>query len=272
MVPEPVKEEPVILILKFAFLFLIGALAGWILEFIYRHFLSRNWVNPGFLNGPWLPIYGFGTVILYLFSAWTMPLGWKIAGIVVFMTLLELIAGLIFTTFFNIRLWDYSDRKFNFRGIICPLYSFFWGVLGVLFTFLVYPFLKVRLDHLMAHLYLSFFLGIFYGFLLVDLFSALGILSLIREGLKDAEAVAEKLHVNYERLKLDLRGWVRENTSRSPGGRFLAPFNGHVLPGVKSLIREQAEKRREELLKKLPLKRKGGKSREARASGRKPRG
>ena len=53
------------LLLIFAFLFFIGCLIGWEIELIYRRFLSKNnperkWINPGFLIGPWLPIYGSG--------------------------------------------------------------------------------------------------------------------------------------------------------------------------------------------------------------------
>ena len=244
------------LFLKFCFLFSVGAAAGWVIEFIFRHFLTRQWVNPGFLNGPWLPLYGFGTVILYLFSALPLDPFLRIPGIIVSMTLLELIAGLIFTSLFHIRLWDYSDEWLNFKGLICPLYSFFWGILGMIFVYLIYPFLRTRLNFLMDNLHLSFFLGIFNGFFLVDLFSALGILTLIREGLADTETVVKKMLVNYEKLKIDLRKWLRENSLRTPGGRFLAPFQGHVRPGVKKLILEQAVKKRDDLLKRIPLKRK----------------
>lgn len=45
------------LLLKLAFLFFIGSVTGWILELLYRRFLSdtnpeRKWINPGFLAGP----------------------------------------------------------------------------------------------------------------------------------------------------------------------------------------------------------------------------
>lgn len=47
-------------------LFVIGSLFGYILEVIYRRFVSRKkWVNPGFMVGPYLPIYGVGVSSLY---------------------------------------------------------------------------------------------------------------------------------------------------------------------------------------------------------------
>ena len=59
--------------LMIAFLFFIGALLGWGIEVVYRRFKKDNvdgeWINPGFLIGPYLPIYGFGLVILYLLAS-----------------------------------------------------------------------------------------------------------------------------------------------------------------------------------------------------------
>ena len=36
----------------------------------------------------------------------------------VIMTLIELIGGMFLLKFFNLRLWDYSDEKFNYKGFI----------------------------------------------------------------------------------------------------------------------------------------------------------
>lgn len=51
-------------ILILAFLFFAGCLIGWGIEVIFRRFepnnKARKWINPGFLIGPYLPLYGFG--------------------------------------------------------------------------------------------------------------------------------------------------------------------------------------------------------------------
>ena len=46
---------------------------GWVLELLFRRFLSgnnpeRKWINPGFMVGPYVPLYGSGLCILYLVS------------------------------------------------------------------------------------------------------------------------------------------------------------------------------------------------------------
>ena len=58
---------------EISIVFAIGCSAGWLIELIFRRFWSGNnaehrWVNPGYLRGPWLPVYGLGLLSLYLLS------------------------------------------------------------------------------------------------------------------------------------------------------------------------------------------------------------
>ena len=45
------------IVLSFIFIFYIGSTCGWILELFFRRIVHGKWVNPGFLIGPYLPIY-----------------------------------------------------------------------------------------------------------------------------------------------------------------------------------------------------------------------
>lgn len=59
--------------LVYAFMFSGGSVIGWGLEVVFRKFFSASnpehrWINPGFLNGPYLPLYGFGLCALYTLS------------------------------------------------------------------------------------------------------------------------------------------------------------------------------------------------------------
>ena len=46
-------------------LFIFFAVCGWIYEVIWTYFDDGVWTNRGFLFGPWLPIYGFGGMLIY---------------------------------------------------------------------------------------------------------------------------------------------------------------------------------------------------------------
>ena len=88
------------LFLTFVFLFYIISSVGWILELFYRRYESKKWVNPGFLVGPYLPIYGIGLVLIttiYVnFSDYNFPSYVYILFMGITMTILELVVGLIF--------------------------------------------------------------------------------------------------------------------------------------------------------------------------------
>ena len=157
-------------------LFVIGSLLGWLIELFFRRFVSqKKWMNPGFLTGPYLPIYGFGVVVLYGVS--NIPLGINIVAwdvvvriliIGVGMTLIEFIAGLIFIKGFGIKLWDYSNRKGNIMGLICQLFSLAWLVVGYLYYFLLNPLLVEGITWLSENLIYTYFVGGVMGMMLVD--------------------------------------------------------------------------------------------------------
>ena len=157
-------------------LFVIGSLLGWVIELFFRRFVSqKKWMNPGFLTGPYLPIYGFGVIFLYGVS--NIPLGintqvWdivaRVAIIGVGMTLIEFVAGLIFIKGLKIKLWDYSNRKGNIMGIICPSFSLIWLVVGSLYYFLLNPVLVEGISWISENLIYTYFVGAVIGAILVD--------------------------------------------------------------------------------------------------------
>jgi len=157
-------------------LFVIGSLGGWVIELFFRRFVSqKKWMNPGFLTGPYLPIYGFGVLVLYAVS--NIPLGidghiWdviiRIIIIGVGMSLIEFIAGLIFIKGLGIKLWDYSNRKGNIMGIICPSFSLIWLVVGSLYYFFLNPILVQGITWMAENLIYTYFIGAVIGAMIVD--------------------------------------------------------------------------------------------------------
>ena len=157
-------------------LFVIGSLIGWIIELFFRRFVSqKKWMNPGFLTGPYLPIYGFGVLVLYGVSNLSLGIDNKVVDIIVHvliigvgMTLIEFIAGVIFIKWLKIKLWDYSDRKGNIMGVICPSFSLIWLAVGSLYYFLINPFLVEGITWISENLIYTYFVGMVIGAMVVD--------------------------------------------------------------------------------------------------------
>lgn len=199
---------------SFTYLFLIGAFGGWVLELFYRRFFSamnpeRKWINPGFCAGPYLPIYGFGLTGLFLLSVFCeknfMKYGWLgylllFVFMAIAMTLIELVAGATCLRFFQLRLWDYKNEWANYKGLICPKFSFFWTLGGIGYYFLLHPHIQNWIDTLLTIVPLLFLIGMVYGMMILDFIHSAELVSKIRAFAKEHEVV-----INYESLKAQIR-------------------------------------------------------------------
>ena len=105
-------------ILYIIFSFCFFSIMGWFLEVSYRSLCAGQFVNPGFLKGPYLVLYGTGSLILmgcvFLFNFYDVTFVVKIFTYFIATTGLELISALISTGLFNNRLWDYSDQFLHY--------------------------------------------------------------------------------------------------------------------------------------------------------------
>ena len=184
------------IIIGYLILFAIGGMCGWILELFFRRIVHKKWINPGFLNGPFIPLYGFGVVILYFISDLSIAWYYKAILFLVLLTLIEYIAGIIFIKGMHIKLWDYSSRWGNIQGIICPLFSIIWAVIGVAFLFTLYQPFKNIFIWTENNLSFSFFLGIIYGILFIDFCISMKVSVRLRSLAKKAQEV-----LPFEKLK-----------------------------------------------------------------------
>lgn len=133
--------------------FFIFCVIGWIYEVAWEFKVGNGFVNRGFLNGPYLPVYGFGGLLL-IFSLKKLvssqkKLIWKIltpfiafVAIILIVSIVEFIASLILEKFFNMKLWDYSYDKFNIQGRVSLRNSTLLAIGGMFFVYILHPILK----------------------------------------------------------------------------------------------------------------------------------
>ena len=108
--------------------FFFYSFVGWIWESSYVSILTKRLTNRGFLTGPMLPIYGSGAVVMLCatYPVQSSDIGIFLLGLIV-ATILEYVTGVVMETLFQVRYWDYSDKKFNIQGHICLSSSLAWG-------------------------------------------------------------------------------------------------------------------------------------------------
>ena len=118
--------------------FLTYSMMGWLVESIYMSFCNHKITNRGFAKGPFCPIYGFGALTVFFVlrpysdnSILLFFLGSFLA------TTLEFLTALVMKHIFGEIWWDYHEKPFNYRGIICLESSIAWGFYTLfLFMFL----------------------------------------------------------------------------------------------------------------------------------------
>ena len=123
--------------------FFIFSFVGWLLETIYSYFVLGYFANRGFLFGPLCPIYGFGGLILIIFleDLKKHPIQLFFVAIIVF-SIFEYIIGYGLDALYNLWLWDYRNELLNINGRICLFYSIAWGVVALVFNYILFPIFK----------------------------------------------------------------------------------------------------------------------------------
>lgn len=221
-------------VLTLCFLFFVGSCIGWGIEVVFRRiFTAKKWINPGFLTGPYLPLYGFGVVGMYLICLIPIDTGmpWlnavitiAIAGVV--MTVIEYLAGIIFIKGMRVKLWDYTNRWGNIQGIICPLFSLIWLAVAALYYFVIDPFVISWVEWFVSNMPFAFVVGYFFGVFTIDFSHSIHLTVKIRKF-----ATEHNVIVKYEKVKESVKeGWdrlkngVKDTAHKIPKAKFFSPF------------------------------------------------
>ncbi len=119
-------------VLFLAELFMAYSFLGWVVESIYCSICNGKWINRGFAFGPFCPIYGFGGVIGgFLMRPLSEHLIWLYIVGAVTATLFELFVGFLMQKYLHDVWWDYNDKRFNYKGLICLERTLQWGIVAV---------------------------------------------------------------------------------------------------------------------------------------------
>ena len=220
------------IVLVYLFLFLFGDILGYFLEVIFRRvFSAKKWVNPGFMKGPWLPLYGFGLIIMFtLVNAIKLiplpfynidknipPNVYDLIPLIIIgssLVLLEFLAGIIFVKGFRVKLWDYSNMRGNILGIICPVFSVIWFAIGIIFYYAVYPYVALLFNKAFAYMFgtnlssphfgFIFILGLCYGIMLIDFSTSINLFAKIVSLAKESNLV-----LRYENVRNKQKGLIK---------------------------------------------------------------
>ncbi|MFR7990088.1 MAG: putative ABC transporter permease [Anaerovoracaceae bacterium] len=120
--------------------FYIYCFLGWLWESTYVSVRRREWVNRGFMHGPFLPIYGSGAIVILFTTLAFRENLWMIYLLgMISATILEYFTGAAMEKLFHVRYWDYTGHRFNLKGRVCLSVSLGWGLFSVLLVKFIHP-------------------------------------------------------------------------------------------------------------------------------------
>ena len=133
-------------------MFFIFAIIGWVWEVVLHIIVDGEFVKRGVLQGPWLPIYGYGGILILtvLNKFRAKPLTQFIAIIILCGTI-EYFTSVYLETIYNgLRWWDYSGYFLNLHGRICAEGLLVFGLGGIAIVYIAAPLLDniiKKIDH-----------------------------------------------------------------------------------------------------------------------------
>lgn len=118
--------------------FFLYSFLGWCMECVVIRRERGVWENRGFARSPFCVIYGFGAMLGF---AVLRPVAHNYVALylvgAVLATLLEYITARVMLRLFGSLWWDYSNKPFNYKGILCLESTLGWGLIALLvFSFL----------------------------------------------------------------------------------------------------------------------------------------
>lgn len=133
--------------------FFICSIFGYIMETSLKMLFFHS-MNNGILLGPWIPIYGFGAVVIVgvtdlifkksNFKRLVKVILTSLVSVII-LTIMEWLAGNLIQIFTGEIFWDYSNLKFNFGHYIALEISLVWFVFIFIFMYIIRPFVIDKL-------------------------------------------------------------------------------------------------------------------------------
>lgn len=185
---------------------MIYAFLGWTMEVLVSLWNKKKFVNRGFLIGPYCPIYGWGvlTILLTVGKNTSDVLGVFLKAILI-CSVLEYFTSYFMEKIYNVRWWDYSNKKFNINGRICLETMLPFGLLALCIIYGIHPVVMSMVDKLSVTGLIAV-CAVLITIFIADNIVSTYILFKIKGTIK-----AEKKD-NTEKIKKYIEKWFQDNT------------------------------------------------------------
>ncbi len=153
-------------------LFFVLCFIGWIYEVSIHLVRDGVFVNRGTMHGPWLPIYGWGglLIITLLYNFRTNPKKQFFATIVL-CGIVEYISSFALDVIYGQKWWDYSGYFVNLNGRICLEGLLIFGLGGLAISYIIAPMLDNALRKVSKKALVPMLVGLVTIFIIDQIYS-----------------------------------------------------------------------------------------------------
>lgn len=167
---------------------------------------KHKFINRGFLIGPYCPIYGWGCLaIIIIVGQNTSDILSVFLKSILICSLLEYFTSYFMEKIYNVRWWDYSNKKFNINGRICLETMIPFGLLASLIIYVLHP-AVIKLINLLSPESLVIIASILFVIYIIDNIVSTYILFKIKGKIKSERKD------NTEKIKQYIEKWFQDNT------------------------------------------------------------
>lgn len=153
-------------------IFFVLCFIGWIYEVCIHLVRDGVFVNRGTMHGPWLPIYGWGglLIITLLYNFRTNPKKQFFATIIL-CGIVEYFSSFALDIIYGQKWWDYSGYFINLNGRICLEGLLIFGIGGLAISYIIAPMLDNALRKVSKKVLVPVLVGVVAIFIIDQIYS-----------------------------------------------------------------------------------------------------
>lgn len=198
--------------------YLLYSFIGWTIGTSVAAVREHRFIDVGFLFGPYCPAYGFGAVAFAVFlPELRNHLFFLFLGGVILSSVITFSTGFVLEKIFHRKWWDYSRKRFQFRGYVNLPYTVVWGISAVVCISFINPSLKELLVLIPSNLG-TILLIVLYAVLCLDLAGTIMAIKAVHSRLRRLsiiEGISENLQKAADMMGEGLTGWVQKHMAKA---------------------------------------------------------
>ena len=202
-------------IYELAWFFLIYSFLGWCAGVIANAIRKKKFVNTGFLQMPFCPVYGVGALG---YSIFLTELRGNLFFLFLFSAMLGafccVVTGVLLEKIFHRKWWDYSKCRLQFEGYISIWHLLFFGAAGVVVVCLANP-LLVRCLAVIPALVGNIVLIVAYSLLGIDFSVSIVALLQLKIRIHRVEQIAENMQKVTNQFGNALTGRIQKRMMKA---------------------------------------------------------